>query len=36
MQLREQLFNELENSGGLDLPVRRPAGDRLDQRKLRR
>ncbi len=35
-QMKEQLFDELEASGGLNLPVRRPAGERLDQRKLRR
>ena len=33
-QMKTQLFDELEASGGLVLPVRRPAGDRLDQRKL--
>jgi len=32
--LRTQLFNELEASGATDLPLRRPEGDRLDQRKL--
>ena len=32
--LREQLFNELEASGATDIPLRRPEGDRLDQRKL--
>jgi N-acetylglucosamine-6-sulfatase len=35
-QLQAQLFAELDASGGLNIPVRRPAGDRLDQRKLRR
>ncbi len=35
-QMKKQLFDELDASGGLNLPVRRPAGDRLDQRKLRR
>ena len=35
-QMKEQLFDELEASGGLILPVRRPSGERLDQRKLRR
>ena len=35
-KMQKQLFDELEVSGGLNLPVRRPAGDRLDQRKLRR
>jgi N-acetylglucosamine-6-sulfatase len=32
--LREQLFRELQASGGLLLPLRPPAGERLDQRKL--
>jgi N-acetylglucosamine-6-sulfatase len=35
-QLQGQLFDELEASGGLIIPVRRPAGERLDQRKLKR
>jgi hypothetical protein len=35
-QLQQQLFAELEASGGLNIPVRVPAGERLDQRKLRR
>jgi len=34
--MKAQLFDELEASGGLVVPVRRPAGERLDQRKLRR
>ena len=34
--LKKQLFDELQASGALDAPVRRPAGERLDQRKLRR
>ena len=34
--MKTQLFDELEASGGLGVPVRRPAGERLDQRKLRR
>jgi N-acetylglucosamine-6-sulfatase len=34
--MKKQLFDELEASGGLDIPVRRPAGERLDQRKNRR
>jgi len=34
--MKQQLFDELEASGGLILPVRRPTGERLDQRKLRR
>jgi N-acetylglucosamine-6-sulfatase len=33
--MKKQLFDELEASGGLDIPVRRPAGERLDQRKNR-
>jgi N-acetylglucosamine-6-sulfatase len=33
---KKQLFDELEASGGLDIPVRRPLGERLDQRKNRR
>jgi N-acetylglucosamine-6-sulfatase len=31
--MKKQLFDELEASGGLDIPVRRPLGERLDQRK---
>lgn len=34
--LRDQLFDELEASGGLNLPVLRPAGEVLDDRKLPR
>jgi len=34
--MKRQLFDELEASGGLVVPIRRPAGERLDQRKLRR
>ncbi|HQH71554.1 MAG TPA: sulfatase [bacterium] len=34
--LRKQLFDELEASGGLHVPVRRPQGERLDQRKNQR
>ena len=34
--LQQQLFDELDASGGLMIPVRRPAGERLDQRKLQR
>jgi N-acetylglucosamine-6-sulfatase len=33
--MKKQLFDELEASGGLDIPVRRPFGERLDQRKNR-
>lgn len=35
-EMQQQMFAELDASGGLVLPVRPPAGDRLDQRKLRR
>ena len=35
-KLEKQLFDELAASGGLTIPVRRPAGERLDQRKLAR
>ncbi|MDG2385567.1 MAG: sulfatase [Pirellulaceae bacterium] len=35
-EMRRKMFNELEARDALDLPVRRPAGDRLDDRKLRR
>ncbi|HCO95199.1 MAG TPA: acetylglucosamine-6-sulfatase [Phycisphaerales bacterium] len=34
--MKKQLFDELEAGGGLDIPVRRPLGERLDQRKNRR
>jgi N-acetylglucosamine-6-sulfatase len=34
--LQKQLFDELEASGALNIPVRRPAGEVLKQRKLRR
>ena len=34
--MRRQLFDALEASGGLNIPVRRPTGERLDQRKNRR
>ena len=33
-ELRDQMFEELEASGALDVPFRKPAGYRLDQRKL--
>lgn len=33
-QFRAQLFGELHASGALELPLRRPQGERLDQRKL--
>ncbi len=35
-QMRKRLFDRLESSGGLEIPIRRPAGVRLDQRKLPR
>jgi len=35
-KMRGQMFAELEAAGGLVLPVRPPAGGRLDQRKLTR
>jgi len=34
--MKQQLFDELEAGGGLAIPIRRPQGERLDQRKLRR
>jgi N-acetylglucosamine-6-sulfatase len=34
--MKKQLFDELEASGAMDIPVRRPLGERLDQRKNRR
>ena len=34
--MKKQLFYELEAGGGLDIPVRRPLGERLDQRKNKR
>ncbi len=34
--MKKQLFDELEASGALEIPVRRPQGERLDQRKLKR
>ncbi len=33
-KLKGQMFKELKASGALDIPLRVPAGDRLDQRKL--
>ena len=33
--MKTQLFDELEERGGLVIPVRRPRGERLDQRKNR-
>ena len=35
LELRTRLFEELEESGALEVPFRVPAGERLDQRKLR-
>ena len=35
-RMKQQLFDELEAGGGLNIPVRRPAGERLDQRKNKR
>ena len=35
-KLKKQLFDELQAGGGLQIPVRRPAGARLGQRKLKR
>lgn len=35
-KLKTQMFQELEASGALNIPVRVPAGERLDDRKLRR
>jgi len=34
--MKKRLFDELEARGGLGIPVRRPLGERLDQRKNRR
>ncbi len=34
--MKKQLFDELERSGGLQIPIRGPLGERLDQRKNRR
>ena len=33
-RMREQLFDELETSGALQMPISRPTGERLDDRKL--
>ena len=33
--MKKELFDRLEESGALDIPVRRPQGERLDQRKNR-
>ncbi|WP_197231697.1 hypothetical protein [Novipirellula artificiosorum] len=34
--LQQRLFDELEASGGLTLPLRPPTGERLGQRKRAR
>jgi N-acetylglucosamine-6-sulfatase len=34
--MQKQLFDELETGGGLVMPIRRPLGELLDQRKNRR
>jgi len=34
--MKAQLFDELEASGGLEIPIRRPRGEPLHDRKLRR
>ena len=34
-QLRNQLFSELESSGGLNMPIRPPKGEQFYDRKLR-
>jgi N-acetylglucosamine-6-sulfatase len=34
--MKKQLFDELEAGGGLNIPVQRPVGERLDQRKNKR
>ncbi len=36
MRMREQLFDRLEAAGALIMAIRRPTGERLDDRKLRR
>jgi N-acetylglucosamine-6-sulfatase len=35
-EMKKRLFDELDRGGGLAIPVRRPLGERLDQRKNRR
>jgi N-acetylglucosamine-6-sulfatase len=35
-EMRSKLFEALRTSGGLDLPIPPPAGERLDQRKIGR
>jgi hypothetical protein len=34
--MKKRLFDELDKGEGLAIPVRRPIGERLDQRKNRR
>ena len=34
LQMQKQLFDQLNHSGGLQIPVRPPVGERLDDRKL--
>ena len=36
LELRERLFDELEDSGGITLPVRRPKNEQFHVRKLPR
>ena len=36
VKLREQLFNELDETGGLSIPIRRPKNEQFYDRKLRR
>jgi hypothetical protein len=35
-QMRERLFDLLEETGGMQVPFRRPTGDQYYDRKLRR
>ena len=35
-KFRKQLFDEMEKSGGLNLPIQPPSGEVLDQRKMPR
>ena len=34
--MKKRLFDRIEAGGGLSIPLRRPQGQRLDQRKNRR
>ena len=36
LELREQLFDELDETGGLSIPIRRPKNEQFYDRKLRR